>query len=85
MATSWIMVRVSKATHAALEAARESMKLGQEMGLRTLPCDDRDRVSLSAVIDVLLDARERHLKRARKSNRTRSARRTQERYASIMQ
>jgi hypothetical protein len=67
MATQWIMVRLDTSTHAALERVRESMLLGEEMGLTKLAKDDRERVSLTQVITRLIAFRDRHAARARRS------------------
>jgi hypothetical protein len=67
MATEWIMVRIDRRTHAALERVRESMRLGAEIGLRDLETDNRDRVSLDQVIRVLIEMRDNHAERRRRS------------------
>ena len=67
MATDWIMVRIDRATHAELERVRNSMLIGEMMGLSQLERDNRDRVSLSQVIGRLIAFRDRHAARARRS------------------
>lgn len=76
MPTDWIMVRISRETHARLEEARLSMLLGHEMGLRSLDSDDRDRVSLNQIIHILLDSRDKHAVRRKRSAATRKHRRS---------
>ncbi len=71
MATEWVMVRVSRRTHSRLTAARDSLLRGYGNGLRELAFGDRDRVSLDQVISILLDEREDHSRRSRRS-RTKS-------------
>jgi hypothetical protein len=67
MAKDWIMVRISPDTHAALYRVRESMRRGEEQGQRELPIDNRDRVSLDAVIACLIAAYDGHAERRRRS------------------
>jgi len=78
MPVEWIMIRVLRATHARLCDARESMRLGADLGLRELDCDSRDRVSLDQIIGLLLDARDRHRERKRRSARARRRRHVNE-------
>ena len=76
MATDWIMIRVSRETHERLEAVRTSMLIGNEMGVRELQFDNRDRVSLDQVISELIYFRSKHAdRRKRSAARRRAARR----------
>ncbi len=75
MAEDWIMVRVSRTTHALLEQQRQSMEVGDAQGQRELVRDDRGRVSLSQIIAELCYLRERHRARVRASNARRRRRR----------
>jgi hypothetical protein len=70
MATDWIMVRVSKATHARLLAVRESLFRAEENGQVSLDRDPRDRVSIDQIINRLIDARSAHAARRNKTRRT---------------
>jgi hypothetical protein len=67
MASVTIMVRVDRRTHAALERVRESMLLGEAMGLAELSKDFRDRFSLDKVIVRLIAFRDRAAERSRRS------------------
>jgi hypothetical protein len=67
MARNWIMVRLTRETHAALREVRESMRTADEAGLIQLETDDRDRVSLDQVIQRLIDFRKRHAERRRRA------------------
>lgn len=78
MATDWIMVRVSRSTHARLDAVRKSMQLAADVGLRELVLDPRDRVSLDQIIGLLIDMREGHAERRRASAARRRKRRREE-------
>jgi hypothetical protein len=67
MAEDWIMVRLHRTTHAELVRIRDSLRIAEAMQLLELPHDDRDRVSLDAVIRRLCEIRKRHAERRRAS------------------
>lgn len=78
MKDDWIMVRIRKRTRERMEACRASMLVASETMAKPLQLDDRDRLSLSRVIDMLLDARESHAKRRKVSAKKRRKGRGQE-------
>lgn len=63
----WTLVKVSKATRERLERVRDSMLLADSVGLRNLERDNRDRVSLDQVIELLIDMRDQHARRRKRS------------------
>lgn len=63
----WTLVKISKATRDRLERVRDSMLLADSVGLRNLERDNRDRVSLDQVVNLLIDLRERHAERRKRS------------------
>jgi hypothetical protein len=69
------MVRIDRGTRAALERVRVSLITAEEMGLVALDHDDRDRVSLSQVIDRLIAFRDRHASRRWEASARRKQRR----------
>lgn len=79
MATDWIMIRVDRSTHARLEAVRRSMQLAEEMNLRELVHDARERVSLDQIISELIYFRQRHAERRRAANVRRRKRKAHQR------
>lgn len=71
MAQDWIMVRLLRSTHEALERTRLSMQVADLQGQITLRRDPRHRVSLDQVIERLVAMRDRHHERVRKSKERR--------------
>lgn len=67
MATDWIMVRLSRITHARLCKVRDSLLLAHEQGKIGLDFDPRERVSLDQVVDLLIQQRESHAARRKKA------------------
>jgi hypothetical protein len=74
----WVPIRISRGTHARLEAARESMRRGADIGLRILEEDDRGKVGFDKIITILLDFRDRHAQRRRAASRRRRDKRRQD-------
>jgi len=70
----WTLVKLSKATRERLEKVRESMLLADAVGLRNLERDNRDRVSLDQVVNLLIDIREKHAARRKRSAERRRGR-----------
>jgi len=87
MQERWTLVKVSKVTRERLEAVRDSMLLADSVGLRNLERDNRDRVSLDQVISLLIDIRERHAERRKRSAAKRRTRRpaTPEKLEEVME
>jgi hypothetical protein len=73
----WIMVRIRRETRVELERVRDSMRDAEDRGLVELPHDDRDRVSLDAIIRRLIEFRARHARRRQESAARRARRRQQ--------
>jgi hypothetical protein len=67
MAKDWIMVRISRDTHRELERVRQSMLRAELMGLAQLKKDARGRFPLDEVILRLIDMRDKHAARVRRS------------------
>lgn len=63
MATVWTLVKMSEDVRAMLEEVRDSMLRAEEMRMRHLDRDNRDRVSLDQVIRLLIESRQRHAER----------------------
>lgn len=74
MPIEWTMVRVKQTTRARLERLRNSLVAAYERHHPRIG-DLAEGLSLDALLNRLLDAQEKHVKRARKSNKGRSARR----------
>lgn len=74
MASEWIMVRIEKRVRDRLESIRQSMLLASEIGAKPLQLDDRDRLSLSRVVELLCDMREGHAERRRRASKRRRRR-----------
>jgi len=72
----WTLVKISKATRDRLEKVRDSMLLADSVGLRSLERDNRDRVSLDQVVNLLIDIREKHAARRKRSAAKRRTHRT---------
>jgi len=68
MEKTWVMVRITRDTHAALCRIRESMELAEEMQLVQLTRDHTSHVSLNQVIERLIAARDKHAERRQRSN-----------------
>jgi hypothetical protein len=71
MAKEWVMVRLTRETHAALERIRSSMEVAEEMQLVQLERDHTSHVSLNQVIERLIAMREAHAERRQRSNAAR--------------
>jgi hypothetical protein len=72
MGSKWVLVRVSASTKAALERVRASMMLAHDVGLLDFAPDLRDRVGLDQVILRLIEIREKHAARRKRSAARRS-------------
>jgi predicted RNA-binding protein with RPS1 domain len=78
MKTDWTLVKLSQETREKLEAVRDSMLVAEEMRMRTLDRDNRDRVSLDQIIRLLIEFREGHARRVRESKARRRGKRQTE-------
>lgn len=79
MDDAWVMVRIGRVTHARLCEVRESLLRAYEQGKIALDLDQRSRVSLSQVVELLIQQRMEHATRRKKAaakRRTRSSRPT---------
>jgi hypothetical protein len=65
---TWVIVRVTKDVHDALNRVRASMEVADELRTIELVRDERGRVSLSQVIERLIAQREAHAARRTRSN-----------------
>ena len=67
----YIMVRLDRTTHKRLCAVRDSLMIAHEQGKLGLEVDNRDRVSLDQIINILIDARVDHARRRKASAKRR--------------
>lgn len=74
MEKDWIMVRIKRTTYARIEGARKSLLWAYEMRQKELRFDDRGRVSVDQVLNILLDLRARHASRRARALAKRRAR-----------
>lgn len=66
-ARQYTHVRIERDTYDALRAVRESMEIGDAVGLREFRRDQLDRVSIDQVIQALIAFRDKHRERRRKN------------------
>jgi hypothetical protein len=78
MVRQYTHIRIERDTYTALRAVRESMELGDAVGLRDFRRDQLDRVSIDQVIQALIAFRDKHKERRRKSAANRKRRRKAE-------
>ena len=69
MTKEWVMVRVQRTTHRALQEVRASLMRAAESGQVSLDLDHCDRFSLDGVILSLIALRKRHAERRTRSRR----------------
>jgi len=85
MARVWTLVKMSEETREMLEEVRQSMLRAEEMRLRSLDRDNRDRVSLDQVIRILIELRQRHAERRTAALERRRARKAASRLPAEVQ
>jgi hypothetical protein len=71
MSKDWVIVRVTKEVHDALNRVRASMEVADELRTLELDRDTRGRVSLSHIIERLIAQRDAHAARRSRSNNRR--------------
>lgn len=73
MLKGWTLLRIREETKRELERVRTSMEVGESMGLHGFTRDQAGRVGLDQVIMRLIQARDKHAERSRRSRTRRKS------------